>query len=71
VRTKENYEVSPTGPLYASGGMLYFGCIVGRRRLRSRRRATRASFFAFRELEPIKERIRGLHPVDKFSGARW
>jgi hypothetical protein len=69
VRTKENYEVSPMGPLGASEGMLYFGCIVGRSRLRSRYRATRASFFTFRELEPIQERIRGLHPVDEFCRA--
>jgi hypothetical protein len=63
---KQNNEVSPL-----HGDELYFGCIVGRPRLRSRSSAdgTVGPFFTFRELGPIKERIRRLHPGVKFYRA--
>jgi len=71
VCNRENYEVSPQGLFGDLSNLLYFGCIVGRRRLRSRSPAdgTVGPFFAFRELGPMKERVRRLHPVEEFCRA--
>jgi hypothetical protein len=67
VHRRENYEVSQL-----DSDLLYFGYIVGTRRLRSRfPKGTFGAFFAFRRLAPITERIRQRHPVDKVYGASW